>query len=72
MAVYLEGIDRDVIHRAWQLREEARANGNRKATLTAILNELLTEALADDHWEDLRRRFCVKPSQEVQLPLFGG
>jgi hypothetical protein len=57
MPEYIEGVDRDLIHRAWVLREEAKRHG-KKATVVGILNAVLRDTLTDANMEALKERFC--------------
>lgn len=54
---YVEGVDRDLIHRAWVLREEAKRNG-KKATVVGIINSILRDTLTEANMQALKERFC--------------
>lgn len=60
---YLDGIDRDLVHKVWMLKEEAKKNGRKKTTIVSILNVLLRDALED--MDALRARFCA-PAREKE------
>lgn len=60
MSGYLHGIDRDLLHKLYYLKEEAQENGNARVTIVAIINALLADALDSTHMDELRQRFCAR------------
>lgn len=61
---YLEGIDRDLVHKVYLLKMEAKRNGHPKTSMLTILNAVLHDALQD--MDALRARFCTP--KEVACP----
>lgn len=62
MAQYLDGIDRDLVHKVFVLKTEAKKNGHRKVSMLTILNSVLRDALED--MDALRARFCTPVPQK--------